>query len=104
MQNMMGLLKTARDMQKNMKAAQKELAKTIVTGASSNGAIEINMACNHQVKQVVVSEELKELNTRSIEKLIEEALKDALKKIDAKNDEIMKPLKKGLPSIPGFGF
>jgi DNA-binding YbaB/EbfC family protein len=104
MQDMMGLLKTARDMQKNMKKAQKELAKTVVSGHSNDDSVAIHLSCNHQVKQVQLAAEVMTQSTSEMEKVIEQALNDALKKVSDKNEELMAPLKKGLPSIPGLGF
>jgi len=103
MKDLMGLMKTARDMQKGMKKAQKELSRLSVTGISLNGNVEITLLCNYKVKEVKINREV-ELSALELERGIKEALSDGLQKVEKTTNEKMAHLKQGMPSIPGLGL
>ena len=76
------MMKQAQMMQANMQKAQAELATTEVEGVASNGLVKITMACNHEVKRVLIDQSAMD-DKETLEDLVLIALKDAKAKIEA---------------------
>jgi len=95
-----GMMKQVMQMQKQLKKAQRELERDSVTGKSSNGAVQIELTGSQKCKSVIVDDELLKGKSKSdIEKMIAEAVSDALDKSKELMKEKLGPLSGGLPGL-----
>lgn len=100
--NMMSMMKKARDMQKNMTKAQKELETTLVKGSAGGGAVEVELTCGYQVKGVSVKPEAVDADDiETLEDLIQASLDDALGQAAKTIETRMKEVTGGM-QIPGL--
>lgn len=97
------LMKQAQAMQANMKKAQEELARIEVTGSAGGGMVSITMTCRHDVKKVVIDNELMGDDKEMLEDLIAAAVNDAVRKVEAETASKMGGITGGL-NIPGMPF
>lgn len=102
MKDMMKMMQQAKDLQKNLKAAQDELAETVVTGTAASGMVEIFLTCGYELKGVKIKPEaVDEDDTETLEDLVHTALQDALKQAHDTTQSKMGGLTGGL-NIPGL--
>jgi len=83
MKNLMGdgMLKQMKQMQEQLKKAQKELERETVTGSAGSGVLEIVMTGSQKCTAVRLSiEEAGEISPQKMEGLIQAAVNDALDK------------------------
>ena len=95
-----GMMKQVMQMQKQLKQAQKELEKATVTGTAGNGVISVTMTGSQKCKGVKLDREnINEMPTEKLEKLIEHAISDALEKSRKLMAEKIGPLSGGLAGL-----
>jgi DNA-binding protein, YbaB/EbfC family len=104
MKNMMGgnagMLKHLKEMQDQLKKAQKELEKETVTGAAGGGAVEVVMTGAQKCTRITMdAEKIKDMKTENLQALVMMAVNDALdnsRKLMAKK---LGPLSGGLGGL-----
>ena len=95
-----GMMKQVMQMQKQLKKAQRELERETVSGKSSDGTVEIVLTGSQKCKAVSVDElSLTGKSKTDIEKMISEAVSDALDKSKLMMKEKLGPLGSGLPGL-----
>ncbi|WP_221794858.1 YbaB/EbfC family nucleoid-associated protein [Oceanobacter mangrovi] len=96
------LMKQAQKMQEQMQKAQAELAEAEVTGEAGAGLVKVVMNGRHDVKRVAIDDSLMEEEKDMLEDLLAAAVNDAVRKIEATNQEQMSKLTSGMGLPPGF--
>ena len=91
--DMMGLMKQAQKMKKEMSRIKKEISKSIIIASDSNQIITISVNGDYQVKKVTVNDDaLKNMSTKQIENVVEEAFSNTIKQVkdmtNKNNDKI----------------
>lgn len=100
--NMMSMMKKAKDMQKNMGIAQKELETTIVKGSAGGGAVEVQLTCGYKAESVSIKPEAVDADdVETLEDLVNAAVSDALSQAGKTIETRMKEVTGGL-SLPGM--
>lgn len=96
------LMKQAQQMQADMKKAQEEMAKLIVTGESGAGMVKITMTCQHQVQALEIDESLIGDDKEMLEDLIIAAFNDAIRRVEKMIQEKFSGVASGLGLPPGM--
>jgi len=99
---MAGLMKQAQEMQEKMQKMQEELQQAEVTGQAGAGLVSVVMNGRHDVKRVSLDDSLLQEDKEILEDLIAAAVNDAVRKIEANNQQKMASMTAGLPLPPGF--
>jgi len=99
---MAGLMKQAQEMQEKMQKMQEELMQAEVTGQAGAGLVSVVMNGRHDVKRVSLDDSLLQEDKEILEDLIAAAVNDAVRKIEANNQQKMASMTAGLPLPPGF--
>ena len=99
--NLNDLMKQAQQMQEKMQQAQEDLAKAEVEGESGAGMVKVIMNGRHDVKRVAIDQSLMTEDKDILEDLLAAAVNDAVRKVEASNQDAMKKMTGGL-DIPGF--
>lgn len=100
--NMMSMMKKAKDMQKNMGIAQKELETTVVKGSAGGGAVEVTLSCGYKAEKVMIKPEAVDADdVETLEDLVHAAINDALAQTGKTIEARMKEVTGGL-SLPGM--
>jgi len=95
-----GMMKQVMQMQKQLKQAQKELEKATVIGTAGNEAVSITMTGSQKCNGVKLDrEKITGLPAEKLEKLIEQAISDALEKSKKLMAEKIGPLSSGLAGL-----
>jgi nucleoid-associated protein EbfC len=102
MKGLNDIMKQAQQMQEQMQKAQEELAKKEVQGASGAGLVKIVMNGRHDVKSVAIDSSLLTEDKEVLEDLIAAAINDAVRKVEANNQDVMSGLTAGMKMPPGF--
>lgn len=111
-----GLMKQAQQMQEKVQKIQAEIANSVVTGESGAGLVKVVMTGRHDVKNIDIDASLlcedslasagnldaekKEI----LEDLIAAAVNDAVRRVEAKQQDKMSEMTSGMPLPPGFKF
>lgn len=96
------LLQQAQQMQKQIDAAQEELARLEVTGEAGAGLVRVTMTCRHDVRRVRIDPGLLTQNDlEMLEDLVAAALNDAVRRAEKCIQERMSKLLGGA-RIPGM--
>lgn len=90
------IMKQAQKMQEQMQRAQAQLAEAEVTGESGAGLVKICMNGRHDVKRVEIDDSVMSEDKDMLEDLIAAAINDAVRKIEANNQEQMGKLTSGM--------
>ncbi|MBE0483070.1 MAG: YbaB/EbfC family nucleoid-associated protein [Bacterioplanes sp.] len=90
------LMKQAQKMQEQMQRQQAELAEAEVQGESGAGLVKITMNGRHDVKRVEIDDSLMSEDKDMLEDLLAAAINDAVRKIEARNQEQMSKLTAGM--------
>ncbi len=90
------LMKQAQKMQEQMQRQQAELAEAEVQGESGAGLVKITMNGRHDVKRVNIDDSLMSEDKDMLEDLLAAAVNDAVRKIEARNQEQMSKLTAGM--------
>ncbi|MEH6582889.1 MAG: YbaB/EbfC family nucleoid-associated protein [Halioglobus sp.] len=96
------LMKQAQKMQEDMQQAQAELANVEITGESGAGLVSVIMTGRHDVKRVSVDDAVFTEDKEVLEDLLAAAVNDAVRKVEAHNQQAMSGLASGLNLPPGF--
>ena len=102
MKGMGDLMKQAQAMQEKMAKAQQDLAKAEVTGESGAGLVRITMNGRHDVRRVDIDASLMKEEKDVLEDLIAAAINDAVRKVEASNQQMMSALTAGMQLPEGF--
>lgn len=94
------MLRQAQALQEKMGEARRELADSEVTGNSGAGLVEVVMACNHDVKKVVIAPELMGGDKDVLEDLVAAAVNDAVQKVEAESQQRLGQMATGM--LPGL--
>ncbi len=100
--NLGDLMKQAQEMQSRMQQAQQDMANVEVTGESGAGLVSVVMNGRHDVKRVQIDDSVLSEDKEVLEDLLAAAVNDAVRKVEAKNQEMMSGLASGM-NLPG-GF
>lgn len=90
------LMQEAKKMQDRMQEAQKELENLLVTGTAGGGLVKVEMTGRHDVKKVILDEDLLEDDKSMVEDLIAAAVNDAVRKVEQETRGKMAGLTAGL--------
>ena len=106
MKNMLGgagMLKQLKEMQGQLKKAQKELEKETVVGSAGGGAVEVVMTGSQKCKSVTLdSEKIAGMKPENLQALVALAVNDALEKSRKLMAKKLGPLSGGLNGM-GLG-
>jgi nucleoid-associated protein EbfC len=100
--NLSDLMKQAQKMQEDMHKAQEELANVEIRGEAGAGLVSVIMTGRHDVKRVNIDPSVLGEDKEVLEDLLAAAVNDAVRKVEAHNQQAMAGLASGL-NIPG-GF
>ncbi len=100
--NLSDLMKQAQQMQADMQKAQEELANAEIHGEAGAGLVKIVMTGRHDVKRVTIDPSVLGEEKEVLEDLLAAAVNDAVRKVEAHNQQAMAGLASGL-NLPG-GF
>ncbi|MBN2605953.1 MAG: YbaB/EbfC family nucleoid-associated protein [Thiotrichales bacterium] len=95
------LMKQAQEMQKNMQAAQDEIAKMEVTGEAGGGMVKVVMTGRHELVKVELDDSLMD-DKEMLEDLFAAAVNSAVRKVEETTQEKMGGLTAGLNMPPGM--
>ena len=100
--DMAGMLKQAKDMQKNMQKVQEDLASLEVSGKSSCGHVEVVATCDLVIKRISIANEcLETSDSEIVEGMVLEATNNALNGAKMTAQEKMSEITGGL-NLPGM--
>ena len=95
------LMKQAQDMQKNMQAAQEEIAKMEVTGESGGGMVKVVMTGKHELVKVTIDDSLMD-DKEMLEDLFAAAVNSAVRNVEDVSKEKMGGLTAGMELPEGM--
>jgi len=99
MGDMMGLMKKAQQMKKDMKKLKKEISKTNITKVDNNNIISVEINGDHIIQKISISKNYDFTNIKNLEILIKDTINDAAKDIEKMTNDKMSVLsKQGLPT------
>ena len=93
--NIGDLMKQAQEMQEKMQQAQEEAANTEVEGQAGAGMVKVIMTGRYDLKRVAIDDAVMTEDKEILEDLLAAAVNDAVKKVEANNQNAMGSL---LPS------
>ncbi|RLA49418.1 MAG: YbaB/EbfC family nucleoid-associated protein [Gammaproteobacteria bacterium] len=96
------LMQQAQKMQADMQKAQEELANAEVRGESGAGMVTVIMTGRHDVKRVSIDDAVLGEDKEVLEDLLAAAVNDAVRKVEAHNQNAMSGLASGLNLPDGF--
>jgi DNA-binding YbaB/EbfC family protein len=96
------LMKQAQKMQADMQQAQAELANVELQGESGAGLVRVTMTGRHDVKRVSIDDTVLTEDKEVLEDLLAAAVNDAVRKVEAHNQQAMSGLASGLNLPAGF--
>jgi hypothetical protein len=103
MPNLEDIMKMAQDVQNQMQAAQENLDKIEVEGASGGGLVKIRTSAKGRIISVDIDESLLQPSEKTmLEDLIAAAFNDARTKADAAAGPELQKMTSGMPLPPGF--
>jgi DNA-binding YbaB/EbfC family protein len=96
------LMKQAQKMQADMQQAQAELANVEIQGESGAGMVSVTMTGRHDVKRVSIDAVVMTEDKEVLEDLLAAAVNDAVRKVEAHNQQAMSGLASGMNLPAGF--
>ena len=96
------MMKQAREMQEKVSALQAEIAALTVTGESGAGMVRVTMTGRHDVQRVEIDPSLVGDDKDMLEDLIAAAVNDAVRRVEALQQEKMSEITQGLSLPPGM--
>jgi DNA-binding YbaB/EbfC family protein len=96
------LLKQAQDMQQKMQQMQEKAANEEVTGEAGAGLVKVSMNGRHDVRRVSIDDSLMSEDKEVLEDLLAAAVNDAVRRVEAKQQQSMANMTQGFPFPPGF--
>jgi nucleoid-associated protein EbfC len=100
--NLSDLMQQAQKMQADMQKAQEEAANAEIQGEAGAGLVSVIMTGRHDVKRVHIDPAVLGEDKEVLEDLLAAAVNDAVRKVEAHNQQAMSGIASGL-NIPG-GF
>ena len=100
--DMNNLLKQAQAMQDKVRQMQEEIASTEVIGEAGAGMVRVTMNGRHDVRRVEIDPSLMNEDKEMLEDLLAAAVNDAVRRVEANQQEKMAGLTGGIPMPPGF--
>jgi DNA-binding YbaB/EbfC family protein len=100
--SMSDLMKQAQNMQADLQKAQEDLAKMEVQGEAGAGLVSVVMTGRHDVKRVSIDDAVFSEDKEVLEDLLAAAVNDAVRKVEARNQDTMSGLASGLNLPAGF--
>jgi len=95
------MMQQVKEMKANMKAAQKELQNTTLEGTSKNHDVTFTIDGEMDVKTVSIKQDALKSNVSELEKVVLEAIKDAISKAKKTAADKLGTLTGGL-NLPGM--
>lgn len=95
------LMKQAQEMQKNMQAAQEEIAKMEVAGEAGGGLVKVTMTGKHELVKVEIDDSMMD-DKEMLEDLFAAAVNSAVRKVEETTQEKMGGLTAGMDMPPGM--
>ena len=95
------LMKQAQDMQKNMQAAQEEIAKMEVSGEAGGGMVKVVMTGKHELVKVEIDDSLMD-DKEMLEDLFAAAVNSAVRRVEDVTQERMGGLTNGMELPAGM--
>ena len=103
MKDIGSLMKQAQAMQEKLQAAQARLAESRVEGLSGGGLVSLTLSGGGELTRLAIDESLmKEGDGEIVADLIVAAHADARKKLEAKQNELMRDVAGPLAGFPGM--
>ncbi|OUS15809.1 YbaB/EbfC family nucleoid-associated protein [Gammaproteobacteria bacterium 50_400_T64] len=96
------MMKQAQEMQGKMQKMQEEVQNIEVKGESGAGMVEVVMTGRHDVRKVTLDPSLLTEDKEILEDLLAAAVNDAVRKVEAKNSDMMGNLTAGMGLPAGF--
>jgi DNA-binding YbaB/EbfC family protein len=96
------IMKQAQQMQEQMQKAQQQLADSLVTGEAGAGLVTVLMNGRHDVRKVHIDASLLTENKEILEDLLAAAVNDAVRKVEASNQDMLSRLGAGFGLPAGF--
>ena len=100
--DMNNLMQQAQAMQEKMKKMQDEIANAEVTGEAGAGMVKVTMNGRHDVRGVEIDPSLMSEDKEMLEDLLAAAVNDAVRRVEAQQQEKMQSLTAGMPLPPGM--
>lgn len=102
--NMNNLMKQAQRMQRQMEEKQKEMEDKVWEATAGGGAVSVQVSGKKEIVSVKISKEVVDPDdVEMLEDLIVAATNEALRKMEAEQEEVMGSLAGGLGGLGGFG-
>ena len=99
MGDMMGLMKQAQKMKKDMKKLKKEISKTNITVTNDDNSISLVISGDHLVQKITISESIDTNNINKLENQLKEVINKGNKEVDKMSSEKLSALsKQGIPT------
>ncbi|AZR82674.1 MULTISPECIES: YbaB/EbfC family nucleoid-associated protein [Piscirickettsiaceae] len=95
------LMKQAQEMQKNMQAAQEEIAQMEITGEAGGGMVKVVMTGKHELVKVDIDDSLMD-DREMLEDLFAAAVNSAARRVEEETQERMSGLTGGIDLPPGM--
>ncbi|MGC9385900.1 MAG: YbaB/EbfC family nucleoid-associated protein [Hydrogenovibrio sp.] len=95
------LMKQAQEMQKNMQAAQEEIAQMEITGEAGGGMVKVVMTGKHELVKVKIDDSLMD-DKEMLEDLFAAAVNSAARRVEEETQERMAGLTGGMELPPGM--
>ena len=102
MKDLNDLMQQARQMQEKMQQLQQQAAAAEVVGEAGAGLVQVRMTGRHDVRKVSIDPSLLSEDVEILEDLLAAAVNDAVRKVEAKQKEMLGGLTAGIPLPPGF--
>ncbi len=96
-----GLMRQAQKLQEDMLKAQEELANMEVTGSSGGGLVTVVMTGKHEVKRVMINDNLLADDKDMLEDLVAAAINDAVHRVERTTKDKLSGLTAGMGLPPG---
>lgn len=105
MKDLMGMMKTAQELQSKMQEFQQNLGNLLVDGKSGGGLVTVTLNGKGELRGLKIDPSLfKEDDVEVLEDLIVAAHADAKAKAEAETSARMQEMTAGLPLPPGMKF
>ena len=99
MGDMMGLMKKAQKMKKDMKKLKKEISKTNITVKDENDDITIIVNGDHIIQKIIFSENVASFDNKKLSNLIKDTVNKSSREVEKMSSEKMSVLsKQGIPT------
>ena len=99
MGDMMGLMKKAQKMKKDMKKLKKEISKTNITVKDENDDITIIVNGDHIIQKIIFSDNVASFDNKKLSNLIKDTVNKSSREVEKMSSEKMSVLsKQGIPT------